>query len=130
MMACKSLLIVLLIVSLFGLHNCEFGVHPKGYERCVTKFMGEPWQLEFLCCVEAPTICFAGYLEEACLVRCPPLRKGKGRAKPSPPPLLKGKRGAKPSPSPSPSPSSSPSPSPSPLRKGKGGAKPCPPPLL
>ncbi|EOA12063.1 hypothetical protein CARUB_v10007964mg, partial [Capsella rubella] len=68
--------------------------HPKGIERCFTRFVGEPYQLEDLCCVEAPWICFAGYLTKECIKRCPPLREGK-------PPLRKGAtllKGAAPSP--------------------------------
>ncbi|WZZ49143.1 hypothetical protein YC2023_049250 [Brassica napus] len=106
-MAFKSLVIVLIIFSLFGLNQCKdlFSQHdlehPKGYERCVRKMMGEPWTLEFLCCVEDPKTCFAGFLEEACIIRCPPLKKRgpkpplKKRAPKPRCPLLK-KRGPKP----------------------------------
>ncbi|XP_010422108.1 PREDICTED: uncharacterized protein LOC104707450 [Camelina sativa] len=119
-MACKSLVIGLIIVSLFGLHQCQEDYdyeHPKGIERCFTRFVGRPYRLEDLCCVEAPWICFAGYLTKECTKRCPPLREGV----PQPPPPRKGaapsshlRKGEAPSPSPmrkgvapSPQPSSS-----------------------
>ncbi|CAL9235783.1 unnamed protein product [Arabidopsis halleri] len=82
MMACKSLVMVLIFVSLFGLHQCQVDEHPKGKERCFTRFVGKPWTLEDLCCVEAPWICFPGFETEECL-KCPPLREG---VPPSPPP--------------------------------------------
>ncbi|XP_010509444.1 PREDICTED: uncharacterized protein LOC104785853 [Camelina sativa] len=89
MLACKSLVIGLIIVSLFGLHQCQedydYG-HPKGIERCFSRFEGKPYSSEDLCCVEAPWICFPEYLRKECIKRCPPLREGV----PQPPPPRKG----------------------------------------
>ncbi|XP_010516894.1 PREDICTED: uncharacterized protein LOC104792448 [Camelina sativa] len=109
MIGCKSLLIVLLIVSLFARHQCHEPDpdrhepdpdrhepdlhepdpdrhepdpdrqepnpdHPKGIERCFHKFMGEPWQLEYLCCIKKPSICTPFIFPEDC-IKCPPLTK-------------------------------------------------------
>ncbi|XP_019100466.1 PREDICTED: extensin-like [Camelina sativa] len=132
MMVCKSLLIVLLIVSLFGLHQCHEPDpdrhepypnrhepdpdryepdpdrhepdpdryepdpdrhepdpdrhepdpdrhepnpdHPKGIERCFHKYMGESWQLEYLCCIKKPSICTPVSFPEDC-IKCPSLTK-------------------------------------------------------
>ncbi|CAL9235789.1 unnamed protein product [Arabidopsis halleri] len=85
-MVCKSLVMVLIIVSLFGLHQCEEDIdHPKGIERCVRRYMGKPWTIEYLCCIEAPRICFTPLTPKQCLTKCPPLRKG------APPSSLPGK---------------------------------------
>ncbi|AEC09287.1 hypothetical protein AtNW77_Chr2g0257761 [Arabidopsis thaliana] len=106
-MACKNLVAILIIVSLFGLHQCDDDPHPKGIERCFTRFVGKPYSLEDLCCVEAPWICFAGYLTDECIKRCPPLREGV----PPSPPRRKGV-------APSPPRRKGVAPSPSPMRKG------------
>lgn len=58
--------------------------HPKGVERCFHKFMGKPWTLEYLCCVEDPSTCFPEYDKKSCLKHCPPLRKGRKAPPPSP----------------------------------------------
>ncbi|KAG7573857.1 hypothetical protein ISN44_As09g021040 [Arabidopsis suecica] len=85
MMVCKSLVMVLIFVSLFGLHQCRqiYPPDPKGIERCFSKFMGEPFPEEFWCGIEDPSICFPEYEPENCLRDCPPLRKG-GAPSPSP----------------------------------------------
>ncbi|EFH57723.1 hypothetical protein ARALYDRAFT_902794 [Arabidopsis lyrata subsp. lyrata] len=93
-MVCKSLVMVLIFVSLFGLHQCEDIDHPKGIERCYRRYMGRPLTIQYLCCIEAPRICFTPLTPEQCLTKCPPLRKG------APPSSSPGK-GVGPSPQPS-----------------------------
>ncbi|XP_019101042.1 PREDICTED: extensin-like [Camelina sativa] len=50
--------------------------HPKGIERCFHKYsiMGEPWQLEYLCCIKKPSICTPVIFPEDC-IKCPSLTK-------------------------------------------------------
>ncbi|VVB02371.1 unnamed protein product [Arabis nemorensis] len=57
-------------------YNDDDRDHPKGIERCFHTQLGEPWKLDFWCCIEEPSHCFPEIEPQLCLKECPPLRKG------------------------------------------------------